>query len=72
MIDSVSSKSSRCMAIELKSSRQWRAEYASTINKLLDSGLPTRGLAEKPRQQAVPQRPGDRPPSLRLREAVYR
>ncbi|HSL19795.1 MAG TPA: DUF4143 domain-containing protein [Methylomirabilota bacterium] len=43
-IDFVWTKGSRSVAIEVKSSRQWRSEYARTINEFLDAGLVTRGF----------------------------
>ena len=44
-VDFIWSKgSSRRVAVEVKSSRKWRTEYASTINELLDAGLLTRGF----------------------------
>lgn len=43
-VDFVWSKGSRRVAVEVKSSRKWRTEYASTVNELLDAGLLTRGF----------------------------
>jgi predicted AAA+ superfamily ATPase len=43
-IDFVWTKGSRSVAIEVKSSRRWRPEYAKTINEFLDAGIVTRGF----------------------------
>ena len=43
-IDFVWSKGSRRVAVEVKSSRTWRASYAKTINEFLDAGRLTRGF----------------------------
>ncbi len=43
-IDFVWVKGARRVAIEVKNSRQWRAEYAKTINEFLDAGTITRGF----------------------------
>ncbi len=43
-IDFVWTKGSRSVAIEVKSSRRWRPEFARTINEFLDAGLVTRGF----------------------------
>lgn len=43
-IDFVWTKGSRSVAIEVKNSRQWRSEYAKTINEFLDAGIVTRGF----------------------------
>ncbi len=43
-IDFVWTKGTKCVAVEVKNSRQWRAEYAKTINEFLDSGVITRGF----------------------------
>lgn len=43
-IDFVWTKGSRSVAIEVKSSRRWRPEYAKTINEFLGAGIVTRGL----------------------------
>lgn len=43
-IDFVWTKGSRSVAIEVKSSRRWRPEYAKTINEFLDAGFVTRGF----------------------------
>jgi predicted AAA+ superfamily ATPase len=43
-IDFVWVKGPRRVAIEVKNSRQWRAEYAKTINEFLDAGTITRGF----------------------------
>lgn len=43
-IDFVWTKGSRSVAIEVKNSRQWRSEYAKTINEFLDAGIATRGF----------------------------
>ncbi len=43
-IDFVWIKGTRHVAIEVKNSRQWRTEYAKTINEFLDAGLFTRGF----------------------------
>ena len=42
-IDFVWAKGSRRVAVEVKSSRRWRPEYAKTINEFLDQGRLTRG-----------------------------
>ena len=43
-IDFVWLKGTRRVAIEVKSSRRWRPEYAKTINELMAAGLVTRGF----------------------------
>ncbi len=43
-VDFIWSKGSRRVAVEVKSSRKWRTEYASTVNELLDAGILTRGF----------------------------
>lgn len=43
-IDFIWTKGSRRVAVEVKSSRTWRPEYAKTINEFLDAGKITRGF----------------------------
>ena len=43
-IDFIWVKGSRRVAVEVKNSRTWRAEYAKTINEFLDAGTITRGF----------------------------
>jgi predicted AAA+ superfamily ATPase len=43
-IDFVWTKGARSVAVEVKSSRRWRPEYARTINEFLDAGIVTRGF----------------------------
>jgi predicted AAA+ superfamily ATPase len=43
-IDFVWTKGTKCVAVEVKNSRQWRSEYAKTITEFLDSGIITRGF----------------------------
>jgi predicted AAA+ superfamily ATPase len=43
-VDFVWIKGDRRVAVEVKSSRRWRPEYAKTINELMEAGLITRGF----------------------------
>lgn len=43
-VDFIWSKGPRRVAIEVKGARQWRPEYSSTVNELLEAGLLTRGF----------------------------
>lgn len=43
-IDFIWVKGSKRVAVEVKSSRTWRGEYAKTINEFLDAGRVTRGF----------------------------
>jgi predicted AAA+ superfamily ATPase len=43
-IDFIWSKGSRRVAVEVKSSRKWRPEYAKTINEFIDGGRVSRGF----------------------------
>ncbi|MCP3964118.1 MAG: ATP-binding protein [bacterium] len=43
-IDFIWVKGSKRVAVEVKSSRRWRSEYAKTINEFLDEGKVTRGF----------------------------
>ncbi|MCA9758389.1 MAG: ATP-binding protein [Candidatus Eisenbacteria bacterium] len=43
-VDFVWVKGTKCVGVEVKNSRTWRAEYAKTLNELLDVGKLTRGF----------------------------
>ncbi len=43
-IDFIWVKGTKRVAVEVKSSRRWRSEYAKTVNELLDAGKLTRGF----------------------------